>query len=108
MEPEWAGLFDFSTPHIQNWEVDCIQAAARDGSLLMPAYAREKARERSIPVSKVRDAVRAGKATEKDLPSDETRDPGIAFEHSIELHHKIKVKVGFLGCRYSVITAHDV
>ena len=80
----------------------------RDGSLLVPHYARAKARERSISGKDLRDAVRTGKPTEKDLPSHETRNPGIAFEKSIEPNLRIKVKVGFLGPKYSVVTVHVV
>lgn len=107
-QPDWAALFDFSTPHIQKWEEEQIREAAKAGSLIIPGHVRERARERSISVRSIREAVRTGKAMEKDPPVHETRDPGIAFEKSIDAKRRIKVKVGYMGRRYSVLTAHDV
>lgn len=105
-EPDWEGLFDFTHPGIQQWEVAAIRAADKDGKLLIPAYARDRARQRDIQVRDIRDTVQTGKPVEKDMPPHPTRPAGIAFAKRTRSGRRIKVKVGYLGGRYSVVTVH--
>ncbi|MGD1066522.1 MAG: hypothetical protein ABR975_06875 [Vulcanimicrobiaceae bacterium] len=107
-EPEWEGLFDFSNPGIQEWEVENIREAARNGKLGVEEYAIRRAQGRGIRIKDVSATVRTGKAVEKDLPSHPSRAPGIAFERTISSTMRVKVKVGFRPGRYVVVTVHEV
>ena len=105
-KPDWEGMFDFSTPHIQAWEVDQIRTAEREKRLVLPPYAVDRCLSRSIKTPDVFTSVRVGNAVEKDLPSHPDRQPGIAFRHGIQARF-LKVKVGYLARRYRVVTVHD-
>lgn len=104
--PDWEGLFDFSTRHIQGWEVENIRTAERQREIVLPPYAVNRCLERDIPPPDVFSTIRNGKPFEKEPPTHPERKPGIAFRRGFP-ERTLKVKVGYLGRRYSVVTVHD-
>ncbi len=105
----WNGLFDFSNPAIQDWEVKQIREAEQSDELLIPSYAVNRARDYSIEIRSIRKTIALGQPFEKDLPTHESRQPGIAFKKGErQTKRSLKVKVGYLGSSYSVVTAHHV
>jgi hypothetical protein len=103
----WAGLFDFSEPEAQDWEVAQIQAKAADKSLLFRPHAIDQARDRFIDLKDAWDVLQTGDPVEKDLPGTAGRRPGISFAKTLASGRRIKVKVSYLQGQYSVVTMHD-
>jgi hypothetical protein len=100
--------FDFSTPEIQQLELDRIHEALVEQEIGVTEHAEFEASVENISLLDIFETLLVGTATRKDLPRNPLRRvPGINFEHKIADGRWVRVKVAWID-EYLVITVHTI
>ena len=96
--------FDLSTTEVLDWEVQAVWEALDSGELRVSVHAQNEINLDALTLDDVYDAISYYDEVSKDLPAERSRAPGLNFDRFIG-RVRLRVKVGWRGTYYIVITA---
>ena len=96
--------FDFSTAEVLDWEVQAVWEALDSGELRVSVHAQNEINLDALTLDDVYDAISYYDEVSKDLPGEGSRAPGLNFDRFIG-RVRLRVKVGWRGTYYIVVTA---
>lgn len=96
--------FDFSTAEVLDWEVQAVWEALDSGELRVSVHAQNEINLDALTLDDVYDAISYYYEVTKDPPGVVSRAPGLNFDRFLG-HIRLRVKVGWRGTYYIVVTA---
>ncbi|MDL2344223.1 hypothetical protein QOL99_08665 [Deinococcus sp. MIMF12] len=96
--------FDFSTDEVLNWEIQAIWEALDSGELRVSIHAQNEINLDALTLDDIYDAISYYDEVTKDRPGERDRAPGLNFDRFIG-RLRLRVKVGWRGTYYIVVTA---
>lgn len=94
--------FDFTTPDVQDWELEAIWDAVDRETLVFSRHAREEWSLDALTLGDVLDTISFPDEISKDLPGS-SRAPGLNFDRHLG-RVRLRVKVGWRDTYYVVVT----